>query len=96
MNTCFDSEVLPKTYRDVPGHRFRLSYDNAKKRAGLKGVTRHDLRRTAASHMIMRGVDIRTIAAVLGHRTLQQAMTYTHLDDPTKREAVEKIGDLGM
>ena len=92
----FDGEELPKTYKNVPGYRFRYSYDKAKIRAGLNGVSRHDLRRTAASHMIMRGVDIRTIAAVLGHRTLQQAMTYAHLDDPSKREAVEKIGDLGM
>lgn len=92
----FDTAELLKTYKDVPSHRFRCSYDNAKKRAKLKGLTRHDLRRTAASHMIMRGVDIRTIAAVLGHRTLQQAMTYAKLDDPTIREAVNKIGDLGV
>jgi len=91
----FPDNKITEYQKKGPVRRFRDAYDNARKRAGLEWVTRHDLRRTAGSHMIMRGVDIRTIAAILGHSTLQQSMTYTRLNDDATRGAVNTIGDLG-
>lgn len=57
-----------------PGLKFRESFNAAKKRAGLLDIHMHDLRHTAASHLIMSGVNIRTLADILGHRTLQVAL----------------------
>ena len=52
------------------------------------------MRHTAASHMLKSGISLRVIAEVLGHRTLQMAMRYTHPDEAVLREAVETLGDL--
>lgn len=79
-----------------PANVFRVAFDRARKRAGLPWLHMHDLRHTAASWMIMRGVDIRTLAAILGHRTLQMVLRYTHLLDEHQRAAVDRIGDLGV
>ena len=57
--------------------------------------TPHDIRHTAASHLLMQGVDIRVIADILGHSTLAMIMRYTHLFDATKRKHIEKIAYLG-
>jgi len=79
-----------------PGIRFREAFDHAKKRAGLPDIHMHDLRHTAASHLIMSGVDIRTLADILGHRTLQMVQRYTHLLHDHKLTAIDKIGSLGQ
>jgi integrase len=57
--------------------------------------TPHDIRHTAASHLLMQGVDVRIIADILGHSTLAMIMRYTHLFDKTKREHIDKISYLG-
>lgn len=87
---------LRPSYIAVPSLAFRESFSAARARANLKHLHLHDLRHTAASWMIMRRVDLRTLAAVLGHRTLQMVMRYTHLDDEHQRAALDTIGDLGM
>ncbi len=78
-----------------PGIKFREAFDAAKKRAGMPDIHMHDLRHTAASHLIMAGVDIRTLADILGHRTLQMVQRYTHLLHDHKLKAIDKIGKLG-
>ena len=49
------------------------------KQAGLQGVTFHTLRHTFASHAVMAGVDLYTLAKLLGHRDLAQVQRYAHL-----------------
>jgi site-specific recombinase XerD len=39
----------------------------------------------------MAGVDIRTIAELLGHKTLAMTMRYTHLAPDYQRAAVERL-----
>ena len=79
-----------------PGVKFREAFDMVRKRAGLPDIHLHDLRHTAASHLIMSGVDIRTLADILGHRTLQMVQRYTHLLHDHKLDAIDKIGLLGQ
>jgi integrase len=79
------------TYRRQPGQYYRESFDAAVKRAGINDFHLHDLRHTAASHMVMSGLDIRTIADILGHSTLAMTMRYTHLLDQHKIKAVDSL-----
>ncbi|MGB3211846.1 MAG: site-specific integrase [Desulforhopalus sp.] len=80
----------------VPCHYFKRSFGTARAKAGLEDVHLHDLRHTAASHLLMAGVDIRTLAEILGHKTLQMVHRYTHLLNEHKLKAVERINSLGM
>ncbi len=80
----------------VPCHYFKRSFTTARAKAGLDDVHLHDLRHTAASHLLMSGVDIRTLAEILGHKTLQMVLRYTHLLNDHKLKAVEGINSLGL
>ena len=91
-----DDQLNNERSKARPGLKFRESFNAAKKRAGLLDIHMHDLRHTAASHLIMSGVDIRTLADILGHRTLQMVQRYTHLLHDHKLAAIDKIGLLGQ
>jgi site-specific recombinase XerD len=90
-----DEQLHTAQAKARPGIKFRETFNAAKKRAGLPDIHLHDLRHTAASHLIMSGVDIRTLADILGHRTLQMVQRYTHLLHDHKLAAIDKIGLLG-
>jgi integrase len=51
------------------------------------GLTFHGLRHTAGRNLADRGVDPRTIAALLGHKTLQMAVHYSEEADRKRRGA---------
>jgi len=44
----------------------------------IKAYCLHCNRHTFASRLVMAGVDLRTVAELLGHRTLQMVMLYSH------------------
>ena len=80
----------------LPSKYFQKSFDYARAKAELPNLHMHDLRHTAASHLLMAGVDLRTLAAILGHRTMQMVMRYTHLLDDHKQAAIDKLDGLGV
>lgn len=51
----------------------------------------HVYRHTFASHLVMRGVPIRTVQELLGHSSIQQTMRYAHLAPNIPREAVKLL-----
>ncbi len=53
---------LSRRMMDRPGQYFREVFMAALLKAKIEDFTMHDLRHTAASHLIMAGVDIRTVA----------------------------------
>ncbi len=79
-----------------PNRYFQRSFDNAVRYAELQDFTMHDLRHTAASYLIMAGVDLRTLAEILGHKSMDMVMRYSHLIDSHKTAAVDKIAGLGF
>ena len=49
------------------------------------------LAHTFASRLAMAGVDLRTVAELIGHKTIQMTMRYAHLAPANKLAAVEKL-----
>lgn len=64
---------------------------NAMKRANITNFRFHDLRHTFASHLVMKGVDIRIIQQLLGHKTLAMTMRYSHVSNDAMKAAVDKL-----
>jgi integrase len=51
----------------------------------------HDFRHTAATWLVEAGADAYTIAAILGHSTIEMSARYTHASDERKRNFLEAI-----
>lgn len=60
-------------------------------KAGLRGLTIHALRHTAASRMLETGVDVMSVSQLLGHSDLKITMRYLHPKAEQKRAAIEKL-----
>jgi len=81
----------PYVFQRKSGEKFnkmRTGFENAIKRAGLTHLRFHDLRHTFASHLVMGGVDIRTVQELLGHKDIRMTMRYSHLSPDHMRSAV--------
>lgn len=63
----------------------------AAKRAGLEDFRFHDLRHTFASRLAMRGVELLDLARLLGHKTIQMVMRYSHLTDHRLQSHVDLL-----
>jgi site-specific recombinase XerD len=57
----------------------------------LEGYTWHCNRHTFASRLVMAGVDLRTVQALGGWRSLAMVQRYAHLSEDHLRAAVERL-----
>jgi integrase len=67
-----------------------------KEASRLEGYTWHCNRHTFASRLVMAGVDLRTVQALGGWRTLAMVQRYSHLAPDHLREAVERLVPAGQ
>ena len=67
--------------------RFLQLYDDA----GLDKVTSHSGRRTFITALAHKGVNVRVLAALAGHRNIATTQRYIELNDHVLREAVELV-----
>jgi integrase len=75
----------------------KVGFEAARTAADLYDVRFHDLRHTFASHLVMEGVGLETVAELLGHSKktgLQITKRYAHLSQEHRSKAVEKLGGL--
>lgn len=59
-----------------------------------KRVTAHTLRHSFATHLILRGVDIRSIQGLLGHTDVRTTEIYTQLAKAMRGEITSPLDDL--
>jgi integrase len=62
----------------------------ARTACGLEHVRLHDLRHTVASQMVAAGEDLGTVAAVLGHKSMQTTKRYAHYGVPRLAAALKR------
>lgn len=61
------------------------------KRAGVDGASSHSMRRTFITNLASKGIGVRVLASLAGHRNLQVTMRYIDASDDMKRNAVELV-----
>jgi integrase len=79
---------------DRRGSQIRTAFEAALTRAGITGFRFHDLRHTAASHLVMRGASLKDVQEILGHADLRMTNRYAHLSPAHLRGAVERLEGL--
>ena len=81
--------VFPSKKSSFVAIDFRKPWEKALLKAGIEDFRWHDLRHSCASYLAMNGVPLRTIAEILGHKTLQMVHRYTHLSNKHIFEALD-------
>jgi site-specific recombinase XerD len=84
----------PYVFHGPTGEMFTKTnyhFTRAIKRAGIPHARFHDLRHTFASHLVMKGIDIRTVQELLGHKDMRMTLKYAHLAPDHVRKAVEVL-----
>ncbi len=66
-------------------------FKDAVTRAGIHDYTWHCNRHSFASRLVMAGVSLRTVGELLGHRTAQMVMRYSHLAPEHTQDAVDRL-----
>ena len=64
--------------------------DKRAEQAGVKSLAWHDMRRTVAGDLLDTGVDISTVAKVLGHASVQTTARYDRRDARAVKRALDK------
>src|SRR3990172_647614 len=72
----------------------KTGFLSALRRAGIKDFRFHDLRHTFGSHMVMQGVDLKTVQQVMGHKDIKMTMRYSHLSPEYVQEAMERLDNV--
>lgn len=88
---CHSADTPHEGFSGKPFGNVRTAWKKAIKRAGITNFRFHDLRHTFASYCIMSGVDMKTVAELLGHKTMAMTERYSHLSDAHKQKAVERL-----
>jgi integrase len=84
---------LAQVFRDAgdPQHNYRRWFNEALTEAKINDYSWHCNRHTFASRLVMAGVDLRTVAELMGHSSIQMIMRYAHLAPQHNRAAVDRL-----
>ena len=82
------------TYARRTIDRVDRAFRAALKRAHIEDFRFHDLRHTAASHLVMRGASLKDVQEILGHKTMTMTLRYAHLSQEHKKKAVSLLSGL--
>src|SRR6266851_8243123 len=86
--------LLFKRHDGAAWGQIRTAFAVALKKAKIEGFRFHDLRHTAASHMVMRGATLKKVQEILGHSDFKMTLRYAHLSPSHLRGAVDRLDGL--
>jgi len=90
LRTKSDAYVFPNDAGE-PYVDIRKGFRTATNKSHIKNFRFHDLRHTFASQLVMKGVDLRTVQELLGHKSIEMTVRYAHLSPNHKQAAVERL-----
>jgi integrase/recombinase XerD len=61
------------------------------RRAGIPGASSHSMRRTFITTLANKGIGVRVLASLAGHRSITVTQRYIDVNDDMKRRAVELV-----
>jgi integrase/recombinase XerD len=61
------------------------------RRAGVAGASSHSMRRTFITTLANKGIGVRVLASLAGHRSIAVTQRYIDVNDDMKRQAVELV-----
>ena len=61
------------------------------KKAGIEGASSHSMRRTFITNLATKGIGVRVLASLAGHRSIAVTQKYIDVNDDMKRNAVELV-----
>lgn len=61
------------------------------KSAGIAGASSHSMRRSFITNLAARGIGVRVLASLAGHRSIAVTQKYIDVNDDMKRNAVELV-----
>ena len=90
-----DRKISPLIFSTPDGKEYQKVDKGFKASLRRAGITKHfrihDMRHTFASHLTMKGVDLRTVAKLMGHKDIKQTMRYAHLAPEHLQAAVDVL-----
>ena len=84
--------LFPHAIRaNAPMLKVNRAHNGAVARSGVEWFRLYDLRHTWASRAAESGMDIATLASMLGHSKLAMVTKYVHIGEPHRMEAAKKL-----
>jgi site-specific recombinase XerD len=88
----------PYVFCHESGERYdevKRSFKSACRKAEIMDFRFHDLRHTFASHLVMKGFNLKTVQYLLGHKDIRMTLRYAHLSGEHLQAAVGTL-DAGL
>jgi len=93
IDTCVDAPLFSTQKRTAfSGNSLCQTVNLIYARAGLEGATSHSGRRSLITSLASKGVGVRVLAAIAGHRDIRVTQAYIDVNDAMMRAAVELGG----
>lgn len=92
-NYLFQGRRNKKGVKDKPILKVNNAHYAALERSGVRSFRLYDLRHTFATRAVIAGVDLVTLAALLGHSKINMVLRYAHPTEEHKFAAIKKMAN---